>query len=187
MTVTKITSAPLIRAEQIMSQPLVFLNTSDTMRHAAAVFLDKKISGAPVLNHLKEPVGVITQTDIVRYEREHLSTELSRETRDAMRIKNTLEFISEGMGFHRESQEDYVAHWMTPKIYTIGCKASLADVVREMAQRRIHRILIHDEKRAELVGIITTFDLLQFLGRVLFVINYGSRSKKKPAFQDMES
>src|SRR3989338_1281153 len=116
---------PLVKAENIMSKPLVFVHTSDTVRHAAGILLDKGISGVPVLDHLERPVGVLTKTDIVRYE---------------------LEFVAEGRGFHRESEEDYVLRWMTPKIFTVSVRASLSDVIREMARHQVHRLFVRGQE-----------------------------------------
>ena len=168
MNTATVSPAEMIRAEMIMSRPLVTIGNNDTMRHAAAVFLDKNISGAPVFNHLQKPIGVLTKTDIVRYEREHAAAEATGE-RDALRTLGTLELIAKGAGFHRESEEDYVSRWMTPKVFAAGKMASLADVLREMSQRRIHRIFIQDEKTKKLIGVITTFDLMRFLGRLFLV------------------
>ncbi|MBI4369331.1 MAG: CBS domain-containing protein [Elusimicrobia bacterium] len=162
--------APLIKADEIMSSPLVFLRNSDTMRHAAALFLDKKFSGAPVLNHLNEPVGVLSKTDIVRYEREHVSTAVDAvRTKETMRAQGTLETVAEGSGYHHESEEDYVNHWMTPAVYTLSTEASLPDILREMSQRKVHRLFIREKASKKLIGVITTFDILRFLGRVFFV------------------
>ena len=166
---------PLVKAENIMSKPLVFVHTSDTVRHAAGILLDKGISGVPVLDHLERPVGVLTKTDIVRYEREYVAANVAEEARQVMRAQDTLEFVAEGRGFHRESEEDYVLRWMTPKIFTVSVRASLSDVIREMARHQVHRLFVRGQEE-ELAGVITTFDLLKFLARV-FLVNSPSFNK----------
>ncbi|MBI2069624.1 MAG: CBS domain-containing protein [Elusimicrobia bacterium] len=170
------TVMPLIRAEQIMSKPVFYLRTSDTVRQAASLLLDKGISGVPVLDHFEKPVGVITKTDIVRYEREYVSMSIADETRRIMRARGTLEMVAESRGFHRESEEDYVLKWMTPKIYRVGRSAPLAVITREMVKKRVHRLFVTDEKTGKIFGVITTFDLLKFFSRVLLT-DAGKREK----------
>lgn len=172
--------SPLITAEQIMTQPVICIHTSDTVRHAASIFLNNNVSGAPVLNHLEEPVGVLTKTDILRYERDYVALRMTETMRQAMKTSGSLELIAAKHGFHEETEEDYVTHWMTPKIYTVSLNASLADVVREMNERRIHRIFIRNHMNSKITGVITTFDLLKFMGRVFFAKSGGTwRPKNK--------
>lgn len=171
-------STAFVKAKHLMSRSLVFVHTSDTVRQAAAAMLDKGISGLPVLNHRDEPVGVITKTDIVRYEREYVAANDTVQAFRAMKAMNTLELIAQGQGFHRETEEDYVIHWMTPKIYAVSEEASLADVVRELFNHRVHRIFVRQEDSGNLTGVITTFDLLDFLADV-FMVKPPKKDKKR--------
>ena len=64
---------------------------------------------------------------------------------------------------------------MTPKIFTVSVRASLSDVIREMARHQVHRLFVRGQEE-ELAGVITTFDLLKFLARV-FLVNSPSFNK----------
>ncbi|MEK6543803.1 MAG: CBS domain-containing protein, partial [Elusimicrobiota bacterium] len=142
-----------IHAKDVMSPSLLCLQSGDTMKKAAQVLLDNKISGTPVINHLGEAIGVITKTDIVRYEREHLLVKIAEIGHEAMRATGTLEFVMESKGYHQESEEDYVDRWMTPKVYAIGRYATLGDVIREMSTRKVHRLFVHNETGRRIVGV----------------------------------
>lgn len=169
-----------IKAGDIMTKHLISLRMNDSIRHAAAVFLDKNISGAPVLDQEDRPVGVITKTDIVRCEREHLTLGQSEKVRGSMRAAETLEVIAQ-YGFHPETEENRVYEWMTPQIFTLSQEASLADVLREMVHRRIHRLFIREEKTRKLTGVITTFDLMRLFSRLFMVEDLKAGSRKAAA------
>jgi CBS-domain-containing membrane protein len=156
-------------AEMLMSHPVVFVRSSQTMRQAAALVLERGISGLPVLDHTDRAVGVLTKTDLVRYERERLESRMAAASGVSMKSSETAEWIVEKRGFHEEAEEDYVFNWMTPKVYSVDRHAHLGEVVREMLARRVHRLFVRGEPEGPLVGVLTTFDLLEFLARALHV------------------
>lgn len=178
MTTFNASPENLVHAEMLMSRHLVTLRDDDTMRNAAAVFLDKNISGAPVSDALGRAVGVLTKTDIARYEREHI-TQVSELDRETAQTTGILERIAQESGMHCEQAEDLVSRWMTPKVFAVDRRATLGDVLRQMSRRKIHRLFVRDTKRDRIVGIITTFDLMRFLARVLLVNGPDSRGRRR--------
>ncbi len=154
-----------LRAEDVMVSPVITISSKDTMQHAASIFLDKNISGAPVLNGGSFPVGVLTKTDITHYERDHVACASSGEDRSALRTLGALEAIAQGVGFHAEDEEESVSEWMTPKLFSVSKETSLRKVVKEMLEKRIHRVFV-TEKNA-VVGVITAFDLIRVLDKKL--------------------
>ena len=48
---------------------------------------------------------------------------------------------------------------MTTDVVTVGPKEPVQEVARRMIDGRIHRVLVMD--RGELLGIVTSFDLLE--------------------------
>jgi len=149
-------------ARDAMSAPLVTLHVNDTMDHAAALFLDNGISGAPVLDDGGRAVGVLSKTDIVRYEREHVAVDQPQDVREAMRTLDSLEVIAQSRGFHAVTPEDRVGQWMTPKVFAVDEDAPLAEVARRAAEWKMHRVFVRGKGR-KLVGVITTFDLMKRL------------------------
>lgn len=149
-----------------MSRPLITLRTDDTVQNAAAIFLDKNISGLPVINQSGVPVGVFTKTDIVRYEREYVAATGAHEMREHMQTLGTLEVVSQGIGLSANESSDLISNWMTPKVFEVSSNEPLPSVIQEMIRRRIHRIFVTDERTNRLTGVITTFDLMRHLSRV---------------------
>lgn len=155
------------RAQDVMSPRVVTLCAGESMRRAAAVLLEKGISGAPVLGAQDKPVGVLTKTDIARYERDHVSVRNAGAGQEAMRTLGTLEAIGQDAGFHPESEEDKISEWMTPKVVAVARDAPMAQVIREMLERHIHRIFVRDGASGRICGVITSFDILRFVQTLL--------------------
>ncbi len=154
-----------LHAEDVMVSPVITISSKDTMQRAASVFLDKNISGAPVLNGGAFPVGVLTKTDITHYERDHVACFSGGEDRGALRTLGALETIAQGVGFHTESEEDKVTEWMTPKLFSVKKETPLREIVKEMLKKRIHRVFVTEKN--EVVGVITAFDLIRVLDKTL--------------------
>jgi len=144
----------MIHAEDLMTFPLVTLRTWQTMRSAARTFLDHDIGGAPVLDHEGRPIGVLTKTDVIRYETQYAAPTLA-ELRTVAR--ETGGFVPD-----REREEEYVSRWMTRSIVSVPPEAPLDEVASVMARHHLHRVFV--EENGELVGVITAFDALRAVG-----------------------
>jgi len=149
-----------LKAGDIMTTPVVMIRSHDTMQKAASVFLEKNISGAPVLDKRLKAVGVLTKTDITRYERDKIASWDALSARAPIRTLGTLELIAQSIG--AVGQKDCVSEWMTPKVIAVPKKAPFKKVVRDMISKRIHRLFVV-EKKNRILGVITTFDLIKFL------------------------
>lgn len=151
----------VLRAKELMSFPLVTLETSDTMQRAAKVMLEKEISGAAVLDHSGRPVGVLSKTDFLRYERTYAAPAQAEWRRLAAQYQ-PVEIAARMASPAREREEDYVLHWMRRGIVSIAPDAAVEEAARTMARRSIHRVFVRE--RGKLLGVITAFDLLAAVG-----------------------
>ena len=52
---------------------------------------------------------------------------------------------------------------MNPVVYAVRRQTPISEVVRQLTERRIHRLFVVDEDNS-LVGVITTLDILSRLG-----------------------
>jgi CBS domain-containing protein len=59
-----------IRIKEIMTEKVVTISPDATMKEAARIMIDKKIGCLPVVEGMKL-IGIITETDILRYVVEH--------------------------------------------------------------------------------------------------------------------
>lgn len=150
-----------LRARELMSFPLVTLETSDTMQRAAKALLDNEISGAAVFDHSGRPVGVLSKTDFLRYERIYAAP-AQAEWRRLATEHQPIEIAARMASPAREREEDYVLHWMKRGIVSIAPEASVEEAARIMARRAIHRVFVRE--RGNIIGVITAFDLLAAVG-----------------------
>jgi predicted transcriptional regulator len=58
-------------------------------------------------------------------------------------------------------RQQTVATIMTPKIHCVGVQTPISEVVKEMLTTHRHRLFVEDKDK--IVGINTTFNLLQFI------------------------
>ncbi|HMP02487.1 MAG TPA: CBS domain-containing protein [Gemmatales bacterium] len=148
-------------AADLMSENPVSLARTATLKEASALFLDREIHAAPVIDAAGHPVGVISQTDLVRHSREHVDYAAGQGAyQDRIESRLTEEELGP-QGFQVESTDrTTVGEVMTPTVIAVQPKTSAADVVAQMLAFKIHRLFVVDDAGV-LVGIISTWDVLR--------------------------
>ena len=156
-----------MRASDVMISPVLTVKMKDSIHDVASLFVDKNISGSVVVDDDGKENGVITKTDLARYDRERLNL-LTRE-RDSRNLvtAGTNETIGKNSGFHLEAEEETIESWFSPTIYTLPPEATLLEVTNELLKRKIHHLFIKDEDMGKVAGVITTFDLVGYLSHYL--------------------
>ncbi len=143
------------QAYWIMTTPVQTVEMTNSLREVAGLFNEKNISAAAVLDHHQKPVGVITKTDLVRYEQE----------RDECEILNEKPGAEENMisrsGFHLVDDPETVEHWMTPVIFSVKPETPMEEIARRMVKYGIHHIFVKGKNGEPLAGIVSSFDILK--------------------------
>lgn len=150
-------------ARDVMSPNPLSVREEASVREAVVFLTDRKISAAPVINDAGRPVGVVSEADILRYDREHV---------EHMHAVPDYYLHSEHMlpsgerlpdDFQIEVNDNTtVGDIMTPIIYSVTPDMSIEIVVNELVTKRIHRLFVVDSD-GSLIGVITTLDLLKRL------------------------
>jgi CBS domain-containing protein len=141
-----------------MSPGLVAISPEASIREAAALMLEKRISGLMVLDATGALVGVLSEGDLLR--RVELGTERKR--------PKWLEIL---LGPGRLSSEYVRSHGrkvrelMTRDVACVADDAELSEVVKLMNDHRVKRIPVLEDGKA--VGIVTRADLLRALEAIL--------------------
>ena len=151
-----------VLARDLMRHPVRQLTAWTPVREAAAFLLRQGISGAPVIDEHGRWVGVFTQNDIARSLREGIAR------RPADRTLESREGAGESWSFSDKVGEAPVRDFMTTGLYTVFPEATLEEVVHTMTAFEIHRVFVIGEERGELLGVITTMDVLRWLEESLF-------------------
>ena len=128
-----------VTARDLMTPNPVSLRGSATVPEVVAFLTDTGFSAAPVIDDAGRPVGVISRTDVVVYER-------ARST-------------SAAGGPAGSSAALRAADLMTPVVLSVSPGASALEVARQMVHQNVHRLFVTEG--SALVGVISALDLLR--------------------------
>jgi CBS domain-containing protein len=145
-------------AADLMTPNPLSLRDDATLHEAIACFVDRGISGAPVIDEAGRPVGVLSQTDIMIHDREepqHLpppevdyGTPLPRKWWDGFQLERV--------------DTTTVSDLMTPAVFCVSADAAAWSVVEQLRELNVHRLFVVDENGI-LVGVITALDVVRHL------------------------
>ena len=151
-----------LTARDIMTEKLVLLGESDTIQHAANLFRDLHISGAPVVNAEGKPMGLLSVMDIAPavLARVCIPAAAPRpQTREA-EWEEVCQFLNSDSNC-REAGE-LVTKWMSRRLVSVRETTPLVEVARVMGEGHWHRVTVVDET-GRLKGIVSTMDVLAAL------------------------
>ena len=151
-----------LTAKDIMNTDVISVRSDMTVQETASFLTGREILGAPVVDAMGEVVGVVSCTDIAQ-------TATSK-AQDRSQERSGSDFYggweeNTGSGAMKQLQAETanlpVGEIMTPTVYTVPQETPIPDIARTMVAGRIHRLLV--TRGSQLVGIITTLDLLRVL------------------------
>jgi CBS domain-containing protein len=129
-------------ASQLMTPNPVSIHEDATVEEVIAFLADKGYSASPVIDEAGHHLGVVSRSDILRYDRER-----------AWRPP------SEGpQGGKAPRARDL----MTPAVFSVKLATPAAQVAEQMVELNVHRLFVVDDDGI-LVGVITALDLLRHL------------------------
>ena len=149
----------MLQVKDVMSRD-VLTTTEDTDIHSVARMLtDYRISGAPVVDKKGNPVGVISLHDLAFHQGQVGDSQAAAYWHDQPAM-------SKGFSVHDLSKSTtLVKDVMTPAVHSIDQDASLVELCDFFTKGMIHRVLV--TQGGELVGIVTTSDLVGVLKKLL--------------------
>jgi CBS domain-containing protein len=146
-------------AERLMTTNPVSIRRTASTDEAAALFTERRISAAPVIDEAGRPVGVVSRSDLVRYVRER--AEYGAEA-EYFAPSDPEEDRRDGQEASMRPGPLAVSAVMTPRVYSVGRRSPAAQVVREMLDKNVHRLFVVDDDGV-LVGVISALDLVRHL------------------------
>ncbi len=146
---------------ELMSTEVLTVYEGWSIKRLAGFFVKHHISGAPVVASDHTLVGVVTQSDVVRFE--------SRSPSDA-EIQKVVRFYygpnTQGLtdADVRRLKEKAVETCtvnaiMTPEVKSLDIQISASQACRFMVEHEVHRLFVTAENRV--VGVVTAMDFLR--------------------------
>ena len=146
-----------MKAREIMTRDVIAVRPQTSVRDVAALMVEKRFSGVPVLTDEGKIVGIISESDLLH--RAEVGTERRRK------------WWFRAFGDSNQLAQDFAkAHGlkahdvMSRYVISVREDAELRDVADILDNRRIKRVPVVEGNR--LVGIITRGDLVRALSRM---------------------
>lgn len=148
-------------AADLMSTDPLSISQNATITEAAAFLVEKEISAAPVIDDAGRAVGVLSHTDIVRYQGR--PDESLIHGPEFYHVADLFWPPAVRKVLHlKTGKHTHVKEIMTPTVHSILPQDSALAVVAHLLAIKVHRLFVIDETGV-LVGVISTFDVLRKL------------------------
>jgi CBS domain-containing protein len=162
------------RARDIMNRHVVTIGPRDTLQRAMELMVENHVTGLPVVDEADRCVGLVSTTDILRYEQDH--SEFTTEANsDVARFFDQTTQQWEDVRLTSYALEKFgelnVDEIMSRDLIFVSPGASIAAVARTMLNEEVHRVLVLDRGR-RLLGLVTAIDFVRLAAK---------RSAKKEA------
>jgi predicted transcriptional regulator len=148
-----------ITAAQVMTRNVKTVGPEWPLNRLLEFLTDNAITGAPVVNELDEPIGVVSLTDVAR---NGTVTEHARAAGAPIYYRQGLESAldrSDMKMLHVETESTVtVRDIMTPLVFAVDESTNVQEVAEMMITGRIHRVFV--KSNGKMIGIITSMDLL---------------------------
>jgi len=127
---TRKSSGIIVR--EIMSTPVITAGPNSSIKELAKKMKDHDVDTIIIINKENEPLGVVTEGDIVRR---------------LLSKKRSLWFTQ-------------AKHVMSKPVYTITDEAEIEDVAKYMVAKKVKRLCVVDENN-KVIGVVTQSDILE--------------------------
>jgi CBS domain-containing protein len=150
-------------AADLMTPNALAIDADSTVKDAAAFLTTKGISAAPVTDASGRPIGVLSRTDIVKYDYEKVGGVTDVSEHDDWGRLTTPSGEPLPKGFHVEEVDGTrVRDLMTPTVFSVAPEAPARTVVQAMLALQVHRLFVTDGS-GNVVGVISATDVLRHL------------------------
>ncbi|MCF7907553.1 MAG: CBS domain-containing protein [Candidatus Omnitrophica bacterium] len=144
--------------KDIMTKKVITVSPEMDIHELAELFMEKNISGAPVVDKSGKLLGVVNEEGVIFQDKKvHLPTF----------INLSLGFLTLGIKRYNEEIEKItaskVSSIMEKDIVTIGPSTEMEDVATLMIEKEIYYFPVVDEDK--LVGVITKKDMVRAIAK----------------------
>lgn len=149
-----------LQAGQIMSVPVQTVYEGWSVKRLMKFFVEARISGAPVIASDGELVGVVSISDIVRFENLPSKEKISVSHMDCYNEYVGYQLSESELKAMIEHADENctVNQIMTPSVIAVSLETSLPEIAALMREQNIHRVFVQNQNRV--VGVVSTSNVL---------------------------
>ena len=131
-----------------MTSTVIAFEESTSIERATEVLLERRISGAPVVDPQGKPIGIVSKTDLLEAWHEH----------DKARQRGEVPASVTSTGTQ-------VGDIMVPYLLAAQDSSPISLAAALMAYEGVHRLLVLNDQQ-DMVGIVSTLDVLRWLAQL---------------------
>ncbi|HEB75013.1 MAG TPA: CBS domain-containing protein [Nitrospirae bacterium] len=143
------------RARDIMKREVITVNPDTSVEELGRLFIEKDISGAPVVDDSGDLYGIVTENDLISKERRFHIPTIIRIFDAVIPLKSDAEVEKE----IRKMAATTVRDICTRDVVTVDEETPLNDIATIMTEKKIH--LLPVLKEGKLAGIIGKKDVIR--------------------------
>ncbi len=143
------------RARDIMKREVITVNPDTSVEELGRLFIEKDISGAPVVDDSGDLYGIVTENDLISKERRFHIPTIIRIFDAVIPLKSDAEVEKE----IRKMAATTVRDICTRDVVTVDEETPLNDIATIMTEKKIHLLPVLKEGR--LAGIIGKKDVIR--------------------------
>jgi CBS domain-containing protein len=144
-------------ARDLMTPNPVSIHGGATIPEVVAFLTDSGFSAAPVIDETGRPIGVVSRTDVVVYDRARVA---SAKDVPPYYDRPDLAAVTSGAAA-KDGPAVRASDIMTPAIFAVAPETPAADVAGQMVDLNVHRLFVVD-RDGVLIGVISALDLLRY-------------------------
>ncbi len=146
-----------MKAKDVMTTAVVTVGPDMRVEEIAQLFMDKQISGAPVVDAYQNLIGIVSEGDLMRRLEENDDGASPRRSWWLQFVASTEERSADYVKVHGAHAKDVMSH----NVYRVGEDATLGEIARLLEEHRIKRVPVVTD--GKLVGIVSRANLLRGL------------------------
>jgi len=148
--------------KDIMTSQVQTVRDAWTIKKLADFFFENNVSGAPVLDENDQLLGVVSVTDLVRFDSQH-NEDKQPITHDVYTHHLEKQFAQEEIAaFQIEDATTTTVHEiMTPMLFDVDESTTIQQAADIMVKGHIHRVFVTNNKKV--VGVVSALDMLKVI------------------------
>ncbi|PID71666.1 MAG: hypothetical protein CSA31_03150 [Desulfobulbus propionicus] len=145
----------MLTASDIMSDEIIVINETDSIKDLAVTLITHKINGLPVVDETNTVVGIVTESDLIfQNKKVHIPT--------AIAILDSFLFLERPEKMEKELKKisgTQVSDICTYEVISVTPDTPIDEIATIMAEKKIHSLPVMDG--GELVGIVGQTDIIR--------------------------